>query len=152
MRSIAASKLTHRYLERPARDNHIAIVLTIIIATLSFFWMAFRIGGNGNTVIFTQIMYAASAFLGALWAFRTAYMAQYGPVSLGRQHRYVWLLVGLALTANLCGRIILMILVLLGQETYPGIADVFFNLFYPLIFVAILLMPSTTRFRIRICL
>ncbi len=76
MRSITANKLTHAYLERPARDNYIAIALTISILTLSVFWIAFRVGSDENTAVFTQITYGVSAFLGALWAFRTVYMAQ----------------------------------------------------------------------------
>jgi hypothetical protein len=152
MRSIAASKLTHNYLERPARANYIATALTIIIVTLSMFWIAFHVGGDRSTTIFTQITYGTSAFLGALWAFQTAYKGHYGPVRLTRQHQLAWLLIGLGLGANLCGRIISIILWLQGREIFPGIPDVFFMLFYPLVLVAILFMPSTRRFRIRICL
>jgi signal transduction histidine kinase len=149
MRSIAAGKLTDAYLERPARDNYIATALMIIVITLSVFWIGFRVGGNAGTAIFTQIGYAVAAFLGALWSFQTAYRAKYGLVRLGTQHQHAWLLIGASLCANLCGRIIFFVLSQTGHGQFPGIADIFFNLFYPLIFVAILLMASTVRFRVR---
>jgi signal transduction histidine kinase len=152
MRSITASKLTRVYLERPARDNYIATALTVTIIIFSIFWIVFNIGSNSDTAVYTQIMYGIAAFLGALWAFRTAYMAQYGPVRLERQHQLAWFLIGLALSANLCGRILHVVLLFQGQDAFPGFTDIFFNLFYPLVSLAILLMPSSIRFRKRMCL
>ena len=152
MRSITTNKLTHAYLERPARDNYIAIALTVTLIILSIFWITFRIGSNSDTALYTQIMYGVTAFLGALWAFRTAYVAQFGPVRLERQHQLAWLLIGSGLLANCCGRIIYFFPGLQERTTFPGVADIFFNLFYLLVSVAILLMPSTIRFRVRTCL
>jgi signal transduction histidine kinase len=152
MRSITTNKLTHTYLERPARDNYIAIALTVTIIILSIFWIVFHIGSDSDTAMYTQIMYGVSAFLGALWAFRTAYMGKYGPVRLERQHQLAWLLIGLGLLANCCGRILYFVPFMQKYDIFPGIADIFFNLFYPLVAVAILLMPSTIRFRVRLCL
>ena len=152
MQSITASKLTHSYLERPARANYVATALAISVVTLSVFWMASHVGGARNTTIFTNITYCVSAFLGALWAFQTASLGRYGPVRLTRQHQLAWLLVGLGLSANLCGRIIFTVLMLLGYGKFPGVSDIFYSLFYPLLFAAILLMPSTRRFRTRMCL
>ncbi len=152
MRSSASSKQTRRYLEQPARASYIATALTIIVVIFSMFWMALRVGGERNTAIFTQVTYGVAVFLGALWAFQTTYRGQHGPVRLTRQYQRAWLLVGLGLSANLCGRILLSILWFQGSAVFPGISDVFFILFYPFVFVAILLMPSTRRFRIRLCL
>ena len=152
MRSITTNKLAHAYLERPARDNYIAIALTVTIVILSIFWRTIRIGSDSDTAAYTQIMYGVSAFLGALWAFRTAYMAQHGPVHLERQYQSAWLLIGSGLLANCCGRILYFVPGLQGHTTFPGFPDVFFNLFYPLVAAAILLMPSTIRFRVRTCL
>ncbi|MBV9613841.1 MAG: GAF domain-containing protein [Ktedonobacteraceae bacterium] len=152
MRSIAASKLTHTYLERPARDNYVAIALAAVIIIISTFWIGFHIGGNRDTALFTQIMYIISAALGMLWVFRVVYMAQYGPVRLERQHQLAWLLVALGLSVVLCGRIFFLVLSLMEWTTFPSIADVFLNLFYPLVLVAVWLMPSTVRFRARMFL
>jgi signal transduction histidine kinase len=152
MRSIPANKLAHVYLERPARDNYIAIALTITIIILSVFWMTFRVGSDSATAMYTQIMYGVSASLGALWAFRAAYMGKYGPVRLERQHQLAWLLIGLGLLANCYGRILYFIPFMQKYDAFPGIADIFFYLFYSLIAVAILLMPSSIRFRVRLCL
>ena len=149
MRSITTNKLAHAYLERPARDNYIAIALTVTIIILSVFWITFHIGSDSDTAIYTQVMYAVSALLGALWALRTAYMAQYGPVRMERQHQLAWLLMACGLLANFCGRMLYFVPVLQGSNTFPSIADIFFNLFYPLVSVSILLMPSTIRFRVR---
>ncbi len=148
----SAGKLTDAYLERPARDNYIATALMVIVITLSIFWIGFHVGGDVNTAIFTQICYAVAASLGALWSFQTARRARYGPVRLGSQHQRAWLLIGAGLSANVCGRVVFCLLSLSGHRQFPGIADIFFNLFYPLVFVAMLLMASTVRFRLRTCL
>lgn len=152
MRSITGNELTRVYLERPARDNYIAIVLTVTIVIFSTFWLVFNIGSDSDTILYTQVMYGIAAFLGAFWAFRTAYMARYGPVRLERQHQLAWLLIGLALSANLSGRILHLVLISQGYNTFPDFGDIFFNLFYPFASLAILLMPSRIRFRKRICL
>jgi signal transduction histidine kinase len=153
MRSITTNKLAHAYLERPARDNYIAIALTITIIILSVFWIVFHIGSSSSgTAMYTQAMYGVSALLGALWAFRTAYMGKHGPVHLERQHQLAWFLIGLGLSSIVCGRVISLFQQLNGSSTFPGVADIFFTLLYPLISIAILLMPSTMRFRARTCL
>ncbi len=153
MKSLAANKLTHRltraYLENPARYNYVATAAVVIIITLSLLWMLFRIGGERGTIIFSMVAYGVSAFLGAVWAFRTAYLARYGPVHLGGRHQLAWLLVGLGLTANICAGVLSGVLALLGHAGFPTLADIFLNLFYPLVFVGLLLMPATVRFRAR---
>jgi len=153
MKSFAANKLTHRltraYLEKPARYNYVATAAVVIIITLSLLWMLFRIGGERGTIIFSIVAYGISAFLGAVWAFRTAYLARYGPVRLGSRHQLAWLLVGLGLTANICAGVLSGVLALQGHAGFPTLADIFLNLFYPFVFVGLLLMPANVRFRAR---
>jgi len=147
MKTFAVNRLTRTYLEGPARSNYVATAATVLIITLSLLWMFFRIGGPRGTIIFSVVVYGVSALLGALWAFRTAYLARHGPLRLGRQHRLAWLLVGLGLAANVCASVLSAVLALLGRSGFPTLADVFLNLSYPFIFIGLLLMPAAVRFR-----
>src|SRR6266487_3469335 len=147
MKSFAVNRLTRTYLEGLARSNYVATAVAVLIITLSVLWMFFRIGGQGVTVIFSVVAYAVAAFLGMLWAFRMVYLARYGPVRLGRQHQLAWLLVGLGLAANACASVLFGVLAMLGRSGFPTLADLLLNLFYPLVFMGLLLMPAAVRFR-----
>ncbi len=147
MKTFAANRLTRMYLEGPARSNYVATAATVFIITLSLLWMFFQIGGQRGTIIFSVVVFGVSALLGALWAFRTGYLARHGPLRLGRQHQLAWLLVGLGLAANVCASILSAVFVLLGRSGFPTLADLFLNLSYPFIFIGLLLMPAAVRFR-----
>ncbi len=152
MKSFAVNRLTRTYLEGPARSNYVATAATVLIITLSLFWMFFHIGGRSGTTIFSMVVYGVSSLLGALWAFRTAHLVRYGPVQMGRQHQLAWLLVGIGLSANVCASVLYDVLALVGHSGFPTLADVFLNLFYPLVFMGLLLMPAAVRFRGRMVL
>ncbi|MDQ2886223.1 MAG: hypothetical protein M3Y39_09065, partial [Chloroflexota bacterium] len=147
MKAFAVNRLTRTYLEGPARSNYVATAAAVLIITLSLLWMFFHIGGPRGTIIFSLVVYGVSALLGALWAFRTVYLARHGPLRLGRQHQIAWLLVGLGLLANVCASVLSAVLALLGRSGFPTLADVFLNLSYPFIFIGLLLMPAAVRFR-----
>ncbi|HEV2661912.1 MAG TPA: hypothetical protein VGU68_14985, partial [Ktedonobacteraceae bacterium] len=147
MKTFAVNRLTRTYLEGPARSNYVATAATVLIITLSLLWMFFQIGGQRGTIIFTAVMYGVSALLGALWAFRVVDLARHGPLRLGRQHQLAWLLVGMGLAANVCASVLSAVLALLGRSGFPTLVDVFLNLSYPFMFIGLLLMPATVRFR-----
>jgi hypothetical protein len=149
MKTFAANKLTRTYLEGPARSNYVATAATVLIITLSLLWMLFHIGGQSGTTIFSVVVYGVSSLLGALWAFRTAYLARRGPVRLERQHRLAWLLIGMGLLANGCADVLYYALMALGRLGFPTLADLFLNLFYSFVFIGLLLMPAAVRFRAR---
>jgi len=145
--------LTREYLQKLGRQNYIATTIFVVLATISIFWSLFHIGGDQGLMRLSNIMYPLSSMIGAIWALITAYRARRGPLHLERHYQLAWLLVGLGLLANCFGGIYFTYLQLKGvSDTVPSPGDIGFTLFYPLTFVALLIMPSAIPFRKRIAL
>ena len=135
------------------RQNYIATTIFVVLATISIFWSLFHIGGDQGLMRLSNIMYPLSSMIGAFWALITAYRARRGPLRLERHYQLAWLLVGLGLLANCFGGIYFTYLHLKGvSDTVPSPGDIGFTLFYPLTFVALLIMPSAIHSRKRIAL
>jgi len=132
------------------RYGFFATALTILVITASVLWMLFHIGGDRGTILFADTMYAVSAFLGAMWAFQGAYWMRRGPVLLTKAHRLGWILVGWGMIASGVGGLYYGYLEYLGQSPFPSYADIGFNLFYPLVGIGLLLMPTRLRFHTRL--
>ena len=149
MKTVAIEKLTLAHLRRLDRSIYIATASCILIILFSLFWMLFHLGGDANTILFSNLAYVITSLIGAYWAFSTAYMARKGPIVLAPRHQLAWLFVGLGLLANCVGGIYYTYLQYNNLSPFPSLSDLGFTLFYPLIFVALLLMPTALRFRIR---
>ncbi len=145
------------YLQKLDRQNYFATTIFAVLATVSIFWSLFQIGDPKSLTLLSNIMYPLSSAIGASWAFTTAYRARRGPLRLERHYQLAWLLAGLGLLANCLGGIYFTIYFTYLQptgvtDTVPSPGDIGFTLFYPLTFVALLIMPSAIHFRKRIAL
>jgi signal transduction histidine kinase len=152
MKTTATGKLTIAYLKKLSRYNFFATAFAIFIATLSLLWMLFHIGGDKDTVLFADYIYALAAIIGGVWACQTAYRTRYGAVQTEPRLQLAWLLMGTGMVINSIGGFYYGYLEYIGQPPFPSLADVFFNLFYPFTFIGLLLIPTTFRFRMRTAL
>ncbi len=153
MRTIVTDKLTLLYVQKLKRYNYLATAVALVIAGLSEFWMVFHIGGDKGNTLFADLMYSFAALIGGIWACQTAYRGRHGPIQVGIRHQLAWFLVGLGLFFTSIGGIYFAYLEWVGQENpLPSPADIGFTLFYPCVFIGVLLMPTTLRFRVRMAL
>jgi signal transduction histidine kinase len=141
------ARLTLSYLRKLERENYLALAAVILFIAAGLFGLLFHISGNNNPDLVSNIMYPLTSFIGAGWAFITAYRARYGPLKLQLSHQLAWLLVGLGLMANCIGGVYYTYLDRTNQVIFPSFSDIGFTLFYPLIFVGLFLMPTALKFR-----
>jgi signal transduction histidine kinase len=148
LKTTATDKLTRPYLQKLSRQNYFATVLTILIVIFSLFWELYQFGGKKNTIYFADSMYAVAAWIGAFWAWRTAYRTRFGPLRLEPRHQLAWFLIGVALFANGIGGAYYTYLEWAGHiNPVPSLADLGFTIFYCLTFIGLVLMPTSARFR-----
>jgi len=148
MKSNTEARLTRSYLRKLERENYLALAAVILMSTAGFFGLLFHVGGASDPYLVSNIMYPLTSFVGAGWAFVTAYRARYGPLKLQPSRQLAWLLVGLGIMANGIGSTYYTYMVRTGQTVLvPSFADVGFTLFYPLVFFGLLLMPASLQFR-----
>ncbi len=154
MKTIATNGLNRTYLQRLDRQAYVATGVAILLVTLSFFWMLFRIGGDHNVTLYSDLMYSVAAWIGASWALITAYRMRHGPLRLAPSHQLGWLLISLGMFFDGVGGIYFAYLEQNGwSNPTPSLADIGFTLFYPLVFAGLLLMPTeqqSLRLRVRI--
>ena len=140
--------LTLSYLRKLERENYLALALVIIMSAAGFIGLRFNVGGERDPYLVSNIMYPLTSFVGAFWAFITAYRARYGPLKLQPSRQLAWLLVGLGIMANGIGSTYYTYMVRTGQTILvPSLADIGFTLFYPLVFFGLFLMPASLKFR-----
>ncbi len=149
MKTVAINQLTLAHLRKLDRSVYIATVCSILLVSCSLFWMLLRLGGNENTILFSDSAYAIASLIGAYWAFSTAYMARNGPVLLTPRHQLAWLFVGIGLSANSLGGVFYTYLECIHQSPFPSYSDIGFTVFYIFLFIGLLLMPTQLRFRTR---
>lgn len=150
MKTIVTDKLTLIYLRKLKRYRYFATAAALVIAVFSAIWMIFHVGGDKGNTLFADLMYSFVAFIGAIWACQTAYRGRHGPIRVGSRHQLVWFLVALGLFSRSIGGIYFTHLEWLGQENpLPSFADIGRTIFYPCVFIAVLLMPTALRFRLR---
>jgi len=153
LKTHATTKLTRAYLQKLDRQNYLATTFAVLIATFSLFWMLFHIGGNDVVALFSDFMYGIAGFIGATFAFTTVYRARRGPLRLSSAHQLAWLLVSLGMLADSIGGFYFAYLEQSGHPNpVPSGADIGFTLFYPCIFLGLLFMPTSLRFRVRTAL
>ncbi len=154
MKTTATDRLNRTYLQKLDWQNYFATGVAILIITLSFLWMLLHVGGDHSVTLFSDVMYTVADWIGASWAFLTAYRARYGPLQLEPRHQLAWLLTGLGLFSDGLGGLYFTYLEQIGQSNpTPSYGDIAFTLFYPLVFIGLLLMPAeqdSRRFRLRI--
>ncbi len=149
MQITATNDLTLAYTQKLGRYNFIAGAIGIVFFTGSFLWMLFQIGGVRGNIIFGDATYPATALIGAVWAYRTTFLARFGPVRLSERHQLAWALIGTGLVAEVIGGTYYLYLEYSKQKPFPSYSDFFFNLAYTLLFLGILCMPTLLRFRSR---
>src|SRR5713101_2008881 len=64
MKTIATDGLNRTYLQKLDRQTYVATGVAILLVTLSFFWMLFRIGGDHSVTLYSDIMYRVDAWIG----------------------------------------------------------------------------------------
>src|SRR5258708_8272893 len=142
----ATDRLTWTYLQTLSRQNYFAAASAALIVTFSLFWLLFHLGGRQMTVYFVASMYAIAAWIGSFWACRTAYRPRYGPLLLETRHQLAWLFIGIALFTNAFGGANYTFLEWRWQlNPLPFLSDICFTLFFILIFIGLLLMPTFTK-------
>ncbi len=149
MKTVATNKLTLAHLRKLDRSVYVATACCILLVSCSVFWMLLHIGGDQSTLVFSGLGYEITSFIGAYWAFSTAYMARKGPIVLPPRHQLAWLFVGIGLLLNSFGSIYYTYLTTTNQSPFPSFSDVGFSLFYVFLLIALLLMPTQLRFRTR---
>ncbi len=153
MKSILDAKLVHPYLRKFEREKYLAIAVIIFLTLTGMLGMLFHVAEVAFPDLISNILYPLTSFIGASWAFITAYRARWGPLRLAAQHQLAWLLVGLGLLCNSLGGLYFTYIERTGQTILvPSFSDVGFTLFYPLVFVGLFLMPTVLRFRRRMAL
>ena len=149
MKTVAINQLTLAHLRKLDRSVYIATASSILLVSCSLFWMLLRLGGDENTILFSDSAYAFTSLIGAYWAFNTAYMSRNGPVLLTPRHQLAWLFVGVGLLANSLGGVYYTYLEYSHQSPFPSYSDIGFSVFYIFLFIGLLLMPTQLRFRTR---
>ncbi len=153
MKTRTNDELTREYLQKLGWQNYLATTVFVVLVTVSIFWSLFHIGGDQGLMRLSNTLYPLSSVIGAMWAFITAYRARRGPLRLERHYQLAWLLAASGLLANGFGGVYFTYLQMTGvSDTVPSPGDIGFTLFYPLTFVALLIMPSAIRFRKRVAL
>jgi signal transduction histidine kinase len=145
-------KLTFACVQKQGRYAFFATAATVLLITISVFWMLFRIGGTRVNILFSDIAYAATAFIGAIWIFYVVYNLFKGPLRVEKRFRLGWLLIGLGSVSSGIGGTYYTYLEYMRQSPFPSFSDIFFNLFYPLVGIGLILLPTTLRFRARTAL
>ncbi len=153
MSTIADVQMTPSYIRRLDREKYVALVISLCLALAGLLGMLFHLGPPDYPDFVSNFMYPLTSFVGASWAFFTAYRGRQSLLRLAPQHQLAWLLVGLALFANCAGGLYYTYLERSGQTILvPSFSDVGFTLFYPLIFMGLFLLPTALRFRLRVAL
>ncbi len=149
MSTIDFDKLSAERVRKLRNAVKIVTALGILLVVGSLLQMIFRFGGDESNVVFADVMYVVFSFFGAFLAFRVGHLARKGPVMLAQRYQLAWLCVGLGLFFNGLGGIYYTYLEVIHASPFPSFSDVGFTLSYPFIFVGLLLMPTSLRFRLR---
>ncbi len=149
MKTLTTNRLTPAYLQRLDHFNVIATFSAIALVVFSFFWMLFHIGGDEGTNMMSNVVYMIATLFGATFSLITAYRTRFGVVQLEAAYWRAWLYTGLGMAALIIGGAYYTYLQLNGQSPSPSLSDLFFNISYPLMFIGLLSLPTTTPFRFR---
>src|SRR5579884_2902211 len=149
MKTSTTNTLTLAYLQKLDRTNVIATFFAIIFILFSFFWMLFHVGGDEGTAMMSNVAYMLAALFGTTLILQTAYRTRFGAAQLDAAYGRTWLYTGLGMAALTLGGIYFSYLQLRGLSPFPSLSDLFFNLSYPLMFIGLLSLPTTTRFSFR---
>src|ERR1700680_2238433 len=103
MKSILNAKLVRPDLRKFEREKYLAIAVIIFLTLTAMLGMLFHVAEVAYPDLISNILYPLTSFIGASWAFTTAYRARWGPLRLEIQHQLAWLLVGLGLLCNSLG-------------------------------------------------
>jgi hypothetical protein len=103
MKSMLDATLVHPYVRKYKREKYLAIAVIIFLTLTGMLGMLFHVAEAAFPDLISNILYPLTSFIGASWAFVTAYRARWGPLRLESQHQLAWLLIGLGLLCNTLG-------------------------------------------------
>lgn len=149
----ANTRLAHSQVKRLGREKLLALTATVFLTLAGFVGLLVTVAKGIYSDPVSNILYPLTSFLGASWAFLTAYRARRGRWQLGSQQVLAWSLVGAALLANCFGGLYYTYLAQTGQTALvPSLADIGFTLFYPLLFAGLFFLPDKRRIRLHLVL
>jgi signal transduction histidine kinase len=149
MKISTTNRLTLAYLQKLDQSNVIATFAAIIFIAFSFLWMLFHVGGDEGTSIMNDIAYMLAALFSASLTLLTAYRIRFGPVPLDLAYGRAWLYTSLGMISAMIGGICFAYLQQNNFSPIPSIADLFYNAAYPLLFIGLLSLPTTTPLKFR---
>jgi len=123
----------------------LGLYIFFYIAWTKFHWGAtetFRLipswDVDRNFALISDLAYQPVSLFAIIVAWRIAFNA-----TLDSKLRRAWFILGLAVAAQMLGDTLWFYLeVILGQEPFPSVADIFFLSFYPLALIGLLSLPS----------
>ncbi|GHO46244.1 sensor histidine kinase [Ktedonospora formicarum] len=151
--TIASDRLTNVYTKGLQRGKYVALAILICMTLASILGFFFHVAEDRYPDLVSNIMYPLASGLGSTWGFLTAYRAYRGPLRLGKAYVLAWLLIGMGLMSNCLGGLYYTYAEWTGQSLLsPSWSDIGFTCVYPLTFLGLLIMPSTSHFRLRLAL
>ena len=123
----------------------LGLYILFYIAWTKFHWGAtenFRLISSWdvdrNFALITDLAYMPVSLFATIVAWRIAFNAEYDP-----RLRRAWFILGLAVAAQTLGDAAWFYLeVILQEQPFPSVADIFFIAFYPLALIGLLSLPS----------
>src|SRR6202790_5849444 len=87
MKSILNAKLVRPDLRKFEPEKYLAIAVIIFLTLTGMLGMLFHVAEVAFPDLISNILYPLTSFIGASWAFTTAYRARWGPLRLEiKQH------------------------------------------------------------------
>lgn len=142
--------LTAAYLQRTSRYNYFATAITVLLASLSLLWLLFSIGGESGKELYANLAYIFASFLSGIWVLQTVYWERKGSVQVESHYWLGWFCIGFGILISALASAFYAAAEYTDQTLSPSFADIIVNCYYPMIFVGLLMMPRTIRFRLRI--
>src|SRR5690349_9487129 len=100
MTTIASAQSTYLHVRKLDRGKYRALAAVVFLTLLGLLGLLLRVAQQHYPDLISNIMYPLTSFVGASWAFTTAYRAYHGPWRFGLRYALAWLLVGTGLLAN----------------------------------------------------
>jgi hypothetical protein len=76
MQADTDARLSLLYLRKLERENYLALAAVVLLSAAGFCGLLYHVGGNTYPDFVSNILYPLTSFVGAAWAFVTAYRAR----------------------------------------------------------------------------
>lgn len=100
---VAAASLDDAYVRRLEREKYLALAVVAFLTLVGFLGLLLNIGQPTYPDLISNFLYPLASFVGATWAFLTAFRIARNLPRLDFRYRLAWLLVGSGLLANCFG-------------------------------------------------